>query len=126
MLAVTGAAFTTRDEAGAVGATFAAVVLFVAAGIGIHAVRPRDWSMLGYDPEVITGDRLGSELEVLESIAAGLSPGIQANNRRLNAMGRMLRLAGWLLLAAPAIGALAYWKAAALNAWWAVLLRLFR
>ncbi len=65
--------------------------------------------MVGYDPEVITADRLGSELEVLESIAAGLSPGIQANNRRLNTMGRMLRWADWMLISALALGAAAYW-----------------
>ena len=63
---------------------------------------------------------------MLEPIAAGSSPGIQANNRGLNAMGRMLRLAGWLPLAAPAINALAYWTAPALSPGWAVLLRLFR
>ena len=60
--------------------------------------------MVGYDPEVITTDRLESELEVLESIAAGLSPGIQANNNRLNEISQMLRWVGWMLIAAPAVG----------------------
>ena len=64
--------------------------------------------MVGYDPSIITSDPLGSELEALESIAAGLSPGIQANNRRLREMGRFLRGAGWLLIAAPVLGAAAY------------------
>jgi hypothetical protein len=84
-------------------------VLFGAAIIAIHPVRPRDCAMVGYDPEVITTDKLGSELEVLEFIAAGLSPGIQANNRRLNGMGRMLRWVGWMLIAATAFAAAAYW-----------------
>lgn len=51
---------------------------------------------------------LGTELEALESIAGGISPGIQANNRRLDGMGRLLRWAGWLLIAAPLAGAAIY------------------
>jgi hypothetical protein len=117
LLAATGAGFAAKDIAGFAGASGAALTLFVAAIVGIHAVRPRDWAMVGYDPEVITSDRLGSELEVLESIAAGLSPGIQANNRRLDAMGRMLRWAGWMLIAAPIIGAVAYWTVPSLISW---------
>ena len=91
----------------------AAVVLFGAAAVGIVAVRPRDWAMGGYDPTIITADTLGTELEVLESVAGGISLGIQANNLRLNGMGRMLRWAGWMLIAAPVVGAVAY---AAVNA----------
>ena len=117
LLAATGAGFAAKDVASLAGAGAAALVLFGAAIVGIHAVRPRDWAMVGYDPELITSDQLGSELEVLESIAAGLSPGIQANNRRLNAMGRMLRWAGWMLIAAPVIGAVAYWKVPAIISW---------
>jgi hypothetical protein len=81
--------------------------------------------MVGYDPGVITSDQLGSELEVLESIASGLSPGIQANNRRLNAMARMLRWAGWMLIAAPVTGAAAYWMGPALISWFAAVLQRF-
>jgi hypothetical protein len=114
LLAAAGAGSTAKDAAGFAGCGCAGLVLFGAAIVGIHAARPRDWAMVGYDPEVITSDQLGSELEVLESIAAGLSPGIQVNNRRLNAMGRMLRWAGWMLIAAPVIGAAAYWAAPAL------------
>jgi hypothetical protein len=110
LLAATGAGFTAKDTAGRAGAAGAGSILFVAAIIGIHAVRPRDWAMVGYDLAVISADRLESELEVLESIASGLSPGIQANNRRLNEMGRMLRWAGWLLIVAPTVGAITYWK----------------
>jgi hypothetical protein len=111
LLAATGAAFAARDAAALAGAVCTAAVLFGAAIIGIHAARPRDWAMLGYDPEVITSDTLGSELEVLESIAGGLSPGIQANNSRLGGMARMLRWVGWMLIAAPIFGAAAYWTA---------------
>jgi hypothetical protein len=109
LLAATGAGFTAKDMAGSAGAGAEGVVLLIAAIVGIHAVRPRDWAMVGYDPQVITSDRLDSELELLESIAAGLSPGIQTNNRRLNGMGRMLRWAGWMLIAAPWVGTLSYW-----------------
>lgn len=108
LLAVTGAGFTATDSLSRTGALTAGIVLFAAAIVGIHAARPRDWAMLGYDPSVITSDRLGSELELLESIALGLSPGIQANNWRLNSMGRMLRRTGGLLIAAPLVGAISY------------------
>ncbi len=64
--------------------------------------------MVGYDPNLILENTLGIELELLESMAQGLAPGIQANNKRLNSMGRNLRVAGWLLIAAPGIGAVAY------------------
>lgn len=67
--------------------------------------------MVGYDPLVITSDPLASELEVLESIAAGLSPGIQDNNVRLDGMSKLLRWAGWFLIAAPVSGAVAYLNA---------------
>ena len=81
--------------------------------------------MVGYDPVVITADQLGSELEVLKSVAAGLSPGIQANNDRLNGIARMLRLVGWLLIAAPVVGAVGYWSAPALISAAAEALRRF-
>jgi hypothetical protein len=126
LLAATGAGFTAKDAAGVTGAACAGLVLFAAAIVGIHAVRPRDWAMVGYDPEVIVADQLGSELEVLESIAAGLSPGIQDNNRRLNAMARMLRWAGWALIAAPVIGAAAYWGVFTLISGVAAALQRFR
>ena len=64
--------------------------------------------MVGYDPRVILEDTLGTELEVLKSIALGLSLGFQDNNRRLIEMATSLRFAGWLLIAAPFIGAAAY------------------
>jgi hypothetical protein len=64
--------------------------------------------MVGYDPIVIMSDTLETELEVLESIGSGLSPGIQVNNLRLNEMATLLRWAGWLLIAAPAIGGVVY------------------
>ncbi len=51
---------------------------------------------------------MGTELEVLESIAGGISPSIQANNQRLNSMSKLLRWAGWLLIAAPLPGAAVY------------------
>jgi hypothetical protein len=125
LLAAAGAAFAAKDATGVAGAIFAGVVLFGAAATGIHAVRPRNWSMVGYDPEVIITDRLGSELELLESIAGGLSPGIQANNLRLDGMGRRLRWAGWLLIAAPLVGGLAYWKVPTLIAYAAAVLQRF-
>lgn len=126
LIAATGAVFTVQKSAAQLGAALAGIVLFIAAAIGIHAVRPRAWSMVGYDPLLITSDDLASELEVLESVAAGLSEGIQANNLRLNAMGRMLRAAGWLLIIAPVAGAIAYRGQPALSAWFAALLRRFQ
>jgi hypothetical protein len=64
--------------------------------------------MLGYDPSVVISDPLESELEALESLAGGITIGIQANHRRLNAMGRSLRRTGKLLISAPLAGAAAY------------------
>ncbi|RYY13630.1 MAG: hypothetical protein EON55_10010 [Alphaproteobacteria bacterium] len=51
---------------------------------------------------------MGTEPEVLESIAKGLNPGIQANNKHLDGRGAMLRWSGGLLIAAPVIGVIAY------------------
>jgi len=73
LLAATGAGFTAQEAAGFAGVTCAGLLLFGAAIVGRHAVRPRDWAIVGYDPEVITSDQLGSELEVLESVAGGLT-----------------------------------------------------
>ena len=113
LLAATGAGFAARDAAGLIGTATAGAILFAASALGIHAARPRDWTMVGHDPSVIKSDPLGSELEVLESVADGLSPGIQANDNRLHGMGRLLRVAGWLLIAAPMFGAVAYFTAPA-------------
>ena len=81
--------------------------------------------MVGYDPLVIACDQLGSELEVLESVGEGLSNGIQANNLRLDAMGRMLRWAGWLLILAPVVGAVAYRESPAVTSLLSVALQQF-
>lgn len=74
----------------------------------VHAARPRDWTLLGYDPSVIIDDVLETELKTTESVASGIGIGLQANNRRLNDMGRMLRWAGWMLITAPFAGAATY------------------
>ena len=57
--------------------------------------------MRGYDPSVIISDTLATELESFESLAGGITDGIQANNRRWDNMGRSLRRTGKLLIAAP-------------------------
>ena len=108
LLAVTAASFTATNWIARGAGVTAALALFSAAVVGIYSARPRDWSMRGYDPTIIIEDTLGTELEVLESIAKGLNPGIQANNKRLDGMGAMLRWSGGLLIAAPAIGVIAY------------------
>ncbi len=64
--------------------------------------------MVGYDPRVILEDTLGTELEVLEFDSPWPKPRLQDNNRRLIEMATSLRFAGWLLIAAPFIGAAAY------------------
>jgi hypothetical protein len=108
LLAAASVAFSGTDIARQSGAAVAGLVLLWAAIEGIHAVRPRDWAMLGYDPSVVISDHLNSELEALESLAGGITAGIQANHRRLNAMGRSLRRTGKLLISAPLAGAAAY------------------
>ena len=108
LLAATAGGFASPDWPARAAAAVAAAILFGSAGMCIFAARPRNWAITGYDPQVITTDTLGTELESLESIAAGLSPGIQANNLRLDGMGRMLRWSGWMLIAAPLGGALTY------------------
>ena len=108
LLALAAATAAVTGVAPRAGTATAGAVLFVAAGMCIHVARPRDWAQAGYDPTVITGDTLGTELEVLESVAEGISPGIQRNNIRLEEMGKLLRWSGWLLIAAPILGAAAY------------------
>ena len=107
LLAATSVAFSSATFAAQAGAFVAGLILLWAAVEGIHAVRPRDWAMRGYDPSVIISDTLRTELESLESLAGGITEGIQANNQRLNGMGRSLRRTGKLLIAAPLAGAVA-------------------
>ncbi len=104
----TAAVFAAPMRAARYGLGVTAALLFVAAGLCIYAARPGDWSVAGYDPQVITRDTLGTELEVLESVGSGISAGLRANAVRLDAMARLLRRSGWLLLAAPLAGAVAY------------------
>jgi hypothetical protein len=108
LLAAASVAFSGTDVARQIGAAVAGLVLLWAAIEGIHAVRPRNWAMRGYDPSVVISDPLESELEALESLAGGITSGIQANHHRLNAMGRSLRRTGKLLISAPLAGAAAY------------------
>jgi hypothetical protein len=108
LLAATSVVFSSTTFAPQAGAFVAGLVLLWAAVEGIHAVRPRDWAMRGYDPSVVISDTLGSELEALESLAGGITDGIQANNLRLDSMGRSLRRTGKLLIAAPLAAGTAY------------------
>ena len=110
LLATAGASFTAKGNPAFFGATAAAVVLFVAAALGIYAVRPRDWSLVGYEPDVMTGlsARFATELEAVEYICIGLTDGIAINNKRIDQTGLMLRWAGWLLIGAPVVGATVY------------------
>lgn len=108
LLALGAAGATSAEWQARLASGVAGLVVFGAASICIHAARPRDWAIAGYDPPVITNDELGTELEVLESIAFGISPGIQTNNLRIERMGMSLRWDGWLLIAAPIAGAAAY------------------
>ena len=106
-LSATGAA--ASDWAARIGVGVAFVILFSAAAACIHVARPRqDWSTTGYDPRLIADDKLGSELEFLEYIAYGLSPGIQTNNLHLIRTGAALRWAGWMLIASPIAGAISF------------------
>jgi hypothetical protein len=108
LLAAAAVIFSSGQWQVRMSASVVSVPLFCCAAMCVHAARPRDWAMVGYDPNLILENTLGIELELLESMAQGLAPGIQANNKRLNSMGRNLRVAGWLLIAAPGIGAVAY------------------
>ncbi len=108
LIVATGVAFAGPNWASRGAAGLASALLFAAAGVCIYAARPRDWTMTGYDPAIILNDNLGTELEALESQAGGLGSGILANDRRLVAMGRLLRWAGWMLIAAPSTGAALY------------------
>jgi hypothetical protein len=126
LLAATGAGFAAKDAAGLMGAAVTGLFLFWAAALGIHAARPLNWAMVGYDPTLITSDPLGSELEVLESIAVGLSAGFQGNNLRLNQTGKLLRWAGWLLTAAPLFGGAAYVTAPVIISVYSEAVRLFQ
>ena len=89
LLAVAGAWFSAKGMPARGGLGSAALVLFAAAGIGVHTARPSVWSLVGYDPSVITTDRNETELEVIESVAVGISKGIQENNLRLDRMANV-------------------------------------
>jgi len=109
LLALAAAGATATGFPRLIGAGVAGSLLFGAAAACIHVARPRqDWSITGYGPHVILEDKLGTELELLESLAQGIGPGIQRNNVRLDQTAIALRWAGWLLIAAPIAGLLSY------------------
>ena len=118
-LAVIGAGFTAQLLPVFVGSFIAGLFLFASGAIGIIAARPRAWSMLGYEPDLVLAmsNTLGTELEALEAISGGLADGITVNNARIDRMGRMLRWAGWLLICAPLAGAAGYKATSALCGW---------
>lgn len=109
-LATIGAGFAAKDTATTLGAITAGGCLFMAGAMGIIAARPRVWSLVGYEPDPVLAlsDRLGTELEALESISGGLADGVRVNNRRISRMAFTLRWAGWLLLFGPLAGGIAY------------------
>jgi len=90
LLVVIGASFAAPGWPSRGAAVLTASALLVSACLRIYAARPHDWGITGYDRQVIPGDPLGTELEVLESVAKEISPSIQANNKRLNVMGKLL------------------------------------
>lgn len=110
-LAISGASFTAKEPPAVWGATVAAAMLFAAGVVCILAARPRNWSMLGYSPDVIMEmqARFATELEALESMCGGLADGMKVNNRRLDRMGSALRWGGWLLICSPVAGVAAYY-----------------
>lgn len=109
LLALSAAAAAAADWSARLGVGVAASILFGAAAACIHVARPRqDWSMTGYDPRLIVGHASGTELEILESMADGISPGFQVNNAHIARTGTALRWAGWLLIASPIAGAISY------------------
>jgi len=108
LLALVAAGFASPAALPRIAIAATGLLFLTAAGLCIAAIRPRDWAMVGYDPTVILDDDNKSELEALESVALGLSDGIQGNNRRLKRTGQLLRYAGWTMIAAPIIGGLIY------------------
>ncbi len=76
--------------------------------------------MVGYEPDVMTGlsSRFATELEAVEHVCTGLTDGIAINNKRITRTGQILRLAGWLLIMAPIVGAAVYRIRLALTGWW--------
>jgi hypothetical protein len=67
----------------AIAAMSALIPLLAGAGLCIAMIWPSWWSNAGYDPDKITESGLGTELEILESMAAGYAAGIAHNENWL-------------------------------------------
>jgi len=83
-----------------------AVCLAGAACACAWALWPQKWGHAGYRPGILLSEKLPSELEVLESIAAGYDETATVNDARLSRFWRWLRMAWILFLASPLVGGL--------------------
>ncbi len=77
---------------------------FLSAVCCVCALWPRKWVLNGYDPDSILSQTLHTELEVLESLAAGLAAGRQHNKVGSQIVAIYLRLAWILFCCAPVAG----------------------
>jgi len=91
----------------------AGVCLLLAATACIVALWPATWHTPGYTFGALLAMPGKTELELTEVIAAGYENGINANDRRVERFGSLLRLAWVFFLAAPLLGAAATLGAAA-------------
>jgi hypothetical protein len=104
-LALVGASsFHTNFQISAFAALASA---FLAAVCCVCALWPRNWALNGYDPDFVVNQTLKTELEVLESLAAGLAEGKRLNAVASRKVAIFLRVGWTLFCLAPAAGFLA-------------------
>lgn len=101
-------------RAAAAGAAVCAIAALILASL---ALRPGDWTVIGYEPDGVIGSRASAELYDLEAMASGYAEGIRRNSDRLGAGARTLRHA---LLAAAGAPVTAFLAGVAVSAFaWA-------
>lgn len=83
------------------------VPLLIATVTSVSIVWPGWWSNAGYEPHLIFDSALGSELEIIESMAQGYEEGIQRNELWLHRASHLSRAVYGFFALGPLAGAVA-------------------
>lgn len=89
-------------------ATFALLATLTASVCCVIVLWPAYWHPPAHAPDLIQSAPYGTELEVLEALAAGYVDAIKANLRRLTRLEKWLRAAWVLFVGSPVVGATVY------------------
>lgn len=89
-------------------AVSSAVLALAAAGCCVAALWPRAWNAPGGSVAWALSEPLDTELEALESLAAGYEKELAENNHAMRRAGILLRAAMMLFVTAPVVGALVF------------------